>query len=405
MAIYKFKAIGKEGKTYESTIEATDRAAVFEKIKKDGGTILYLDEIKSKVNPLSKIFSQFSTIKTYEKITFARNLGSMIEAGLSVTRALGVMEKQTKNKKLKELLNKVYDDISHGKNLSEALRNFQKVFSPLFISMVKAGEESGNLAQSLKIISLQMERSYALVRKVRGALIYPAVIISVMIVIGILMMIYMVPTLSATFQGLGIDLPLTTRIIISISDFLRYKFLLFISIVVVIALGTILFFRSVKGRRIFDFLVIRLPLVGSLVLEVKAARTARTLPSLLSSGVEVVGALSVTRDVIQNSYYKEVLGKAEVVIQKGEPISSIFIQNEKLYPIFVGEMIAVGEETGKLSDMLLGVANFYEEEVDQKTKNLSTVIEPVLMVIIGVAVGIFAISMLMPTYSLVDKIG
>lgn len=404
MATYKFRAIGKSGEQYEGIIDAPDRFAVYRKIKKEGGTILFVNEVKKDFSFLKTVRSAFGGIKTYEKIIFARNLGAMIEAGLAVTRALGVMEKQTKKKKLKELFYKLNEEISHGKSLSDSLKQYSKIFSPLFISMVKAGEESGNLASSLKTVASQMDRSYALSRKVRGALIYPAVILSVMIVIGILMMIYMVPTLSSTFQGLGVELPATTRAIIAISDFLRTQFILFVSIVVVLIASVLTFFRSQKGKRIFDFLIIKLPLIGSLVKEVNSARTARTLSSLLSSGVEVVSALSVTAEVLQNSYYKEVLKKAESVIQKGEAISSIFIQNEKLYPIFVGEMIAVGEETGKLSDMLLGVATFYEEEVDQKTKNLSTIIEPVLMVIIGVAVAVFAISMLMPTYSLVDKI-
>ena len=168
--------------------------------------------------------------------------------------------------------------------------------------------------------------------------------------------------------------------------------------------GIVLFFRSPFGKVLFHKLVIKLPIVGNIVKEVNVARTARTLSSLMSSGVDIVVALGVTRDVLQNTFYKRVLGDAEALVQKGEPMSGIFIQNEILFPSFVGEMMAVGEETGKTSEMLLNVAVFYEEAVDQKTKDMSTIIEPVLMVFIGIAVGIFAISMLAPTYSLADKI-
>ncbi len=404
MLTYKYKAVNASGQPYEGEMEAPDRFAVYRKVKSERGTVLYVNEVRKTFLFLGKLDSFVGRIKAYEKITFARNLGSMIDAGLSVTRALAVMEKQTKNKKLKEVLIGLNESISKGRSLSEGMKVFPKVFSQLFISMVKAGEESGNLAGSLRVVALQMDKSYSLSRKVRGALIYPAVILSVMVVIGVLMMVYMVPTLSSTFKGLGVELPLSTRAIIFISDFLRnhYFFVLFTALVVVG--GLTMFLRTKKGKRTYDFTVIRLPVIGSIVKQINAARTARTLASLLSSGVDVVVALSVTKDVIQNSYYKEVLSKAETNIEKGEAMSIVFVEYENLYPIFVGEMMSVGEETGKMSEMLLGVAVFYEDEIDQKTKDMSTIIEPVLMVIIGIAVGIFAIAMLAPTYSLVEKI-
>jgi len=404
MLNYKFKAVNASGQPYEGEMEAPDRFAVYRKIKSERGTVLYVNEVHKTFLFLNKINSFVGRIKTYEKITFARNLGSMIDAGLSVTRALAVMEKQTKNKKLKDVLIGLNESISKGRSLSDGMKVFPKVFSQLFVSMVKAGEESGNLAGSLRVVALQMDKSYSLNRKVRGALIYPAVILSVMVVIGILMMVYMVPTLSSTFKGLGVELPLPTRVIIAISDFLRSHYFIVLLGVVAAVAGTIMFFRTKRGKRTRDYLLIRLPIIGSIVKQINAARTSRTLASLLSSGVDVVVALSVTKDVIQNSYYKEVLSKAEKNIEKGEPMSMVFVEHENLYPIFVGEMMSVGEETGKMSDMLLGVAVFYEDEIDQKTKDMSTIIEPVLMVIIGVAVGFFAIAMLAPTYSLVEKI-
>lgn len=404
MTLFHYKAVKKGGEPYEETFEATDRFAVYRKIKADGGTVINVTEVgKSKM--ISDFFTNlFGKIKSQEKITFARNLGSMIEAGLSVTRALGVMEKQSKNPKLKKVLNTLIDDISKGKSLSETMKSLPDVFTPLFVSMVKAGEESGNLAGSLKVVALQMEKSYVLARKVRGALIYPTVVLSVMVVIGVLMLVYMVPTLTATFSGLGVKLPLVTRMVIGLSDFLRNHFLLLSVFIIAVAGALWVFLRSKRGKRALDFFVIHIPVIGYIVKEINTARTARTLSSLLSSGVDVVVALGVTRDVLQNSYYKEVLVSAESAIEKGDTVSSVFIQHENLYPIFVGEMMSVGEETGKMADMLLGVATFYEDEVDQKTKDMSTIIEPILMVIIGIAVGIFAMSMLAPTYSLVDVI-
>lgn len=405
MALFTYKAINQAGSTYEDSIEAPDSFAVYRKIKSEGGTVVFVAEAKSgSVSFVRGILGRFGKVKMPEKIAFARNLGSMIEAGLPMTRAISVMEKQTRNKKLKAVLEKLNEDVSKGENLSESMKRMPGVFSSLFISMVKAGEESGNLAGSLKLVALQMEKSHAIVKKVKGAMLYPAIIISIMLVIGVLMMIYMVPTLTETFKGLNVELPRSTRIIIAISDFLRnHYFLVFVGVIMLGFLG-FLGLRSSKGKRMLDFVATRIPVIGNIVKEVNAARTARTLSSLLSSGVDIIVALGATRDVLQNSYYREVLETAQAGIQKGEPISSVFIQKDALYPVFLGEMMSVGEETGKMADMLLGVAVFYEDEVDQATKDMSTIIEPILMVLIGIGVGIFAIAMLAPTYSLVERI-
>ena len=270
--------------------------------------------------------------------------------------------------------------------------------------MVKAGEESGTVSGSLGIISSQMEKSYLLAKKVRGALIYPVVIISVMIILAILLLIFMVPTLTATFEGLGVKLPMATRVLIYSSNFLVENVIVVLVVIILLAISAVLFWRSRTGQNLVDIVSVRIPVIGGMIKEFESARSARTLSSLLSAGVEIIVALDATIDVLQNHLYKNVLARVRVVIEKGEPMSAVFIEHEHLFPLFVGEMVAVGEETGKISEMLMSVANYYEEEVDQKAKNLSTIIEPILMIIIGIGVGIFAIAMLAPTYSLVDYI-
>jgi type IV pilus assembly protein PilC len=233
---------------------------------------------------------------------------------------------------------------------------------------------------------------------------YPVVILVLMVVIGVLMMIYMVPTLTATFTGLGMDLPLSTRVIIGTSSFLvSYFIFVILGIILLVFLLTIAF-KTKKGQRLLDFVLLKSPIIGSITKQINAARTARTLSSLLSSGVDIVVASGVTQEVLQNSYYKEVLEEIQTSVQKGTTMSSVFLAHPNLYPIFVPEMVSVGEETGKTGEMLLNVALFYEDEVDQKTKDMSSIIEPVLMVFIGVAVGIFAISIISPIYSIGDNI-
>jgi type IV pilus assembly protein PilC len=270
--------------------------------------------------------------------------------------------------------------------------------------MVQSGEESGNLVEALNVVAEQMEKSYALKKKVKGAMVYPMIIMIAMLIIGVFMLIYIVPTLTKTFVELNVDLPASTQFIIGLSDFIKNNALVSLVIILISAVLLYLFGKSSVGKRFLDTLILHIPMISEMAKEVNSARTTRTLSSLLAAGVPFIRALQIVKDVVQNSYYKEVLTKAEKNIQIGLPISKVFGENAHLYPIFVAEMMSVGEETGELAPMLVKVASFYESEVEQKTKNLSTIVEPFLMVIVGAIVGFFAISMISPMYSLVDSI-
>jgi type IV pilus assembly protein PilC len=404
MPLFHYNTVDKAGKQNEGTLEAKDKFDLYHTIKKEGNTVVFTEELKGSGGfSFAKVMKFLDGVKTHDKITFAKNLSKMIEAGLPVTRGLSIIERQSHGQ-FKKILAGLGESLSRGNTFSDSMRAYPNVFSTLFVSMVRAGEESGNLSLALSNVGMQMEKSYLLTKKIRGALMYPAVVISLMVVIGVLMMVYMVPTLTSTFIGLGIKLPLSTRIIIAISDFLKSYFIFVIIGGVFSAVLATFFFRTTKGKRLMDIVLLHTPVIGGIVKEINSARTARTLSSLLSSGVDIVLAIGVTKDVVQNSFYKEVLDEIQTTIQKGEQISAIFSKYNKLYPLFVGEMVSVGEETGKIGEMLMNVATFYEEEVDQKTKDMSSIIEPVLMILIGVAVGFFAISMLGPTYSLADAL-
>ena len=402
----KFKVTLKntDGESVQREVEASDKFALFRQIKKDGDTIVHFEEIRSSILKGNLGGGIFNKVKTSEKINFARNLGAMLSAGLALSRALTVLQKQTRNKKMREVIKDLNDSVSKGSSFHEAMQKHPKVFSNVFISMVKVGEESGGLADSLKAVALQIEKTYQLTRKIKGAMIYPGIIFSVMIVIGILMMIFVVPSLTATFKELNTPLPASTQFIIAISDFLRDHYLISFGLLFAVISGFIYGSKTPAGKKTLDYLALHLPIISGITQETNAARTARTMSSLLSAGVDVVLAAQITKEVLQNSYYKSVLDEVIKYVQKGDSIATIFAAHSDLYPPFVSEMISVGEETGKLSEMLLGVAVFYEDEVEQKTKDMSTVIEPVLMVFIGAAVGFFAFSMITPTYSVLNNI-
>jgi len=394
------------GEIYTGVAEAHDRFELYGIVRREGGKIIALSE-EGAENWLDLKYwnAKLTTVKQYNKILLARNLGAMLSAGLSLARALAVMERQTKNPKLAYVMTEVASDVRRGSTLHEALAKFPHLFDNLFVSMVKAGEEGGSLPDSLSVVSDQMERMYQLKKKVRGALIYPAIIVIAIIGIGILMMIYVVPTLAQTFEEMNAELPASTQFVIAISNFLvEYTVL---AVGGGIAFLAILYaaMRTPAGRRGADLVFVRMPLIGTMVREVNAARTSRTLASLLSSGVDVLSSLEITGEVVQNSYFRDVIKEAGKGVGRGEPLSAAFVRREDLYPAFVGEMMAVGEETGALAEMLKRLALFYEDEVDRKTKDLSTIIEPFLMVAIGGAVGFFAVSMITPIYSLSQNIG
>jgi len=403
--LFLYKAKSKTGEIIEGMSDFSDRLSFAHDLRSRGYIPISISEKKKNFLNVMLIFNRiFGRVSVNEQIILTKNLSGMLRAGLSLSRALSVLEKQTKNSTLNKILLSISADINSGESLSSGLSKFPEIFSTLFISMTKAGEESGNLAGALSDIGINLDKSHYLTKKIRGALIYPGVILSAMVVIGVLMFAFVVPTLASTFKELGVVLPTSTRILIFLGNFFSHNLVLTFVIIIGIALGGYFLFQAKFMAKYFDFIIVRMPVIGNLAKELNTARTARTMSSLLSSGVSIIRSVEITGDVVQNIYYKKVLNEVKVAIEKGAPFSKIFEENSKLYPVMMSEMAQVGEETGKLSEMLLEIALFYEAEIENKTKNLSVIIEPVLMIVIGSGVGFFAISMISPLYSILGSI-
>lgn len=405
MPKFKYKIREASGKETIGEANGVDRFAVAADLRKAGKSVVSVEETKELSIPgLAFLNSFVGRVKMHDLIVFAHNLSTMMTAGLSLSRALEILERQTKNETFKKAITSIIDEISRGGTLSSGMSKFPKIFSSLFVSMVRAGEESGALAQALLVVGDQLEKSYALKKKIKGALVYPSVVISALLIIAVLMFMFVVPTLTATFKEMNVELPTSTKIVMGISDFISNHFFIgFIGLVLfIIAFSSVL--HTKQGRRGFEKILFYLPVVGNLVRQSNAARTCRTMSSLLASGVDVLDAIVITKDVLQNSYYKDVMGIAAERVQKGIQLSAVFLEYKKIYPEFVGEMIEVGEETGKVTQMFMNVAIYFEAEVDGATKNMSTIIEPVLMIIIGISVGFFAISMISPMYNVMGGI-
>lgn len=406
VATFSYTAEKTDGEIYQGIAEAPDRFELYQIIRQEGGRLLHLsDESAPSFLSLKRWDVLLTRVSQQQKIIFARNLGSMLSAGLSLARALSVMERETKNPRFGMIISHIASEVRRGSQLHVAMTKFSSIFPAQVIAMTRAGEESGDLATSLKLAADNLERAHLLKKKIRGAMVYPSIVLVAVVGIGAMMMIFVVPTLTSVFAQTNSTLPTSTRIVIAISNALTQHTALFIWVLVVTAILLYTGFKSEKGRVLRSWVLIHTPHIGGLTREVNAARTARSLSSLIASGVDVLTALDITHDVVQNAYFQNVLTSAKNDVGQGLPLSAAFIKHEDLYPAFVGEMMAVGEETGQTADMLKNLAIFYEDEVDRKTKDMSTIVEPFLMIVIGAAVGFFAMSMITPIYQVTQNIG
>lgn len=318
---FKYKEQNKDSSIIEGTAESLDTFTLAREIRERGSIPLSIKEFDGKESKKLFSFEIFGRVSLSEKIMFTNNISGMLSAGLSLTRALTVLEKQTTNETLNNIIQTLIDDINKGGTLSSGIKKFPKVFSAVFVSMVHSGEESGSLPHALSEIGITLKKTYDLNRKIKGALIYPSVILIAIFVIGVLMMIFVVPTLTATFKDLGTELPSSTKFIIFISDTLSQHYFIFMFVVLaIVGLGVAL--AKLKFiQRYFDIFILKIPMLGNLIKEMNSARTTRTLSSLLASGVDVSKALSITEDVIQNIHYKELIHKSIESIEKGIPLS------------------------------------------------------------------------------------
>lgn len=401
--IYTAKDIT-SGETSGGEMEAKDEKSLAQQLRSEGALLTSHQEVKEVSALHVKFFDRFKTVSLKEKMSFMRNLSVMVSSGLTVSRAVHNLSLQTRNKTFKGILESVYDDLQGGKTLSEGLAKFPVVFNELFVNMVYVGEVSGNLEEVLDILALQLEKENDLLSKVRGALIYPAVIVVAMVGIAVFMLTYILPKMMSTFQDMDVELPATTKAIMAMSNFLSTHWILSLIIAVVSTLGVKIFASTPLGKRFFSLVFVHLPIVGNIVIKVNCARFARIYSSLLKSGIPVVTALTIVSKTLSNVYYKDALNEAVVEIQKGIDLSKVIAKYPAIFPILLPQIIEVGEETGKTELMLRRLAEFYEEEVSQITKNMSSIIEPILMLLIGGGVGFFAVAMLQPMYSVLENI-
>ncbi len=406
MAKFFYTAKDYTGKTRSGEINVKNERELANQLRASGFVLTSFKQLSTDKKSQSKIkfMDRFVSISLTDKLMFTRNLSVMISSGLSISKSIKNISLQTKNKRFASILDKIYEDIQAGDSFADGLAKYPRVFDELFVNMIRVGETSGNLEEVLKILALQLEKNHELISKVKGALTYPAVIIVAMIGIAILMLTYILPKMMGVFSDMHVQLPLSTRIIIYISDALRFHALLVSLLFIGIIIFLKFFLKTIPGKKTISFISVYTPIVKNIIVKVNCARFARIYSSLLKSGVSVVEALEIISRTLTNYYYKEAFKLSVQEIQKGINLSKVIAKKPQIFPVLVVQMVEVGEETGMTESVLLKLAEFYESEVSQLSKNMSSIIEPILMIFIGSAVGFFAVSMLQPMYSIMNNI-
>ena len=409
MPLYSYTAINRAGKEFSSEKIAKDKEELRNSLKEEGLLVVDASEdvgtgTKDAWTRVTIWLESFRGVSLFERLVFTKNLSVMIHAGLPLTRALSAIGEETKSENFRNVITRVMEDVVKGKPFSEALSQYNKIFGDFFVSMVQAGEASGKLDRIMLLLARQIKKDYDLRARVRGAMLYPAIILSILFIIGVLMMIYVVPTLAQSLTDLNVELPLSTRLIIGLSNvFVEYALFVFIGIALFVFLF-IRFIHSAFGKPLWDRFALHIPLFGNLIRKMNVARITRVLSYLLASGTPIIRSLEIARDVVGSARYKVSLEELSKEITQGKTMGSFFHAHSDLYDPLVAEMVSAGEETGKTSELLLDISIFFEQDITETTKNLSSIIEPFLMVFIGGAVGFFAISVMQPIYSSLGSI-
>src|ERR671914_87529 len=402
MALYTYKAMSKQGEIVQDKLEGSGEMAVAHELRQQG--LMVIDVKEQKVHE-KDILAPFKGIRLADLVVFSRQLATMINAGLPIVRALYILSEQTENPKLVDVVIAVRKDVEAGSSLSEALEKHPKVFSRLYVEMVKAGEIGGILDGVLLRVADQLERDQDLRRKIRSALTYPIVVLILAILAASFMLIFIVPIFAKLFQDLGGTLPLPTRICMIISDILTsfWGVLVYAGM----ALAVVMFLRwkkSERGRKMWGWAVPRIPAkIGDVVKKATLARFARTLATLSAAGVPILQAIEITATSSGNWVVEQALLKSRDAIREGIPLYKP-LEEEPVFPPMVTRMIAVGEETGDIDGMLTKIAEFYESEVDAAVKALTSIIEPLMIVVVGGIVGGIIVAMYLPMFKIFELV-
>lgn len=400
---FKFQAKDQQGAIKEGTIEAVSAETAVQVLQRNSLIPLSIEQVKRTSAFIKEIQRAWEGVSQKEMAVFFRQLATLIEAKVPIVQSLAAIEDQTGNRFLRLVIREMTDDIREGMPFSESLTKHPLAFSPLTVSVIRAGEVSGNLQQAITFVAEGIEKSYYLASRIRSALLYPAFVVIVASVIGFLVVTVILPKLTTVIKDMDIVLPWYTKAIIAVGDFMSAFWWAVLIVIAGLIGGFVYYVKTEAGRREWDQAKIKLPIVGGLFRAMALARFSDNLSLMIMAGIPIVRALTIVSEVVGNSVYQSVILRSADEVKTGGHISTILAKSSDIPPI-VAQMVRIGEETGKLAEVLKSITAFYEQEVDKISRNLTTMIEPVMIVILGLGVAVLVFSILLPIYNIAGKL-
>lgn len=400
MKSFKYRAMKSDGTKIEGRFEGEDREEVINMITSNGYYPLKIEEI---IESKRIEIDLFSRITTKDLAIFCRQFYTMLEAGVSIVSCLEILSVEISNKKLREVIVEVTEDVKKGDTLSESMAKYPKVFPQILMKMVESGEVAGNIDEMMKRLSIHFEKEYKLNNKIKSSMIYPAVLSVVAVAAVIFIMTFVMPTFIEMFEEEGIELPLITRGLISISKFMSSNWILLIIILIALIIGFNIYRKTPAGITSLSKVKLALPVIGKLNKKIIVSRYTRTLSTLLSAGVSLVHALPTVGGVLGNKVAEEAIMRSREKVVRGDTLSSTIFE-EKIFPTMLASMVKIGEESGALDDLLNKTADFYDDEVEQAIQTSVALIEPILIVFMGLSIGIIVISIMLPMFDMYSMV-
>ncbi len=398
--LFSYKAKNEKGITVEGEIEAMSQDAALKLLSSQKMIVLSLEDSSKKPFWRRQVNISFlNRVGPRDLVFFSRQLSVMVVAGLPLVEALSVLKEQTDNSYLKKVVESISKDVQGGLRFSSSLAKYPKIFDDFFINMVRAGETAGNLDEVLQYLADEQEKSFDLMSKIKGAMVYPIFVIATVVVVMVLMMTFVIPQLTEILTQSSVDLPLPTKILISVSDFFKDSYLLIIIVSIFLGVAVQALLKTKKGKLFWGRIVLKLPVFGKLFQKFYLVRFTRSLSTLLVGGIPLTSSLKIVSEVVNNVVYKNIILQSIINVEGGDSMSSAFLDHSSVPPM-LPRLMAVGEQTGKLDEILEKVSNFYSREVDSLLSKLVTLLEPIIIIFLGVVVAGMAVSILLPMYQL-----
>jgi len=400
---FSYQARNKEGQIKEGFVVAASQVKAEALLVENGYIIIGLTEQKEGF--ISKLNILGGRVSYKDLVIFSRQLSTLISARVPILQSLRILESQIQNKRLVAVIRETIASVENGESLSLALSKNPQIFGNIYISLVRAGEASGSVARSLEYLADQLEKDYELRSKVKGAMTYPAFILGALFVVGLLMFKFVLPKLTDVLKEQGGQLPFASKILIAATNFVDQFWWLIIIVIGCFILGVRYYIETTVGRYQWDMMKIRLPLMGDIFQKIYLARFSRNLSTLIAGGIPIIQCIKIISDVVNNVIYRDILLNVAQKVTNGSTISEALDNNPREFPQLVSQMVKVGEQSAQLDDILSKLAGFYEREVDNKVRTLSTLLEPIIMIVLGVGVGFLVAGVLLPIYNLASSVG